>query len=376
MTDEPAVRIGFVGLGGMGTEHAQNLDDAGATIVAGVDIDDGARSSFADRFDTTTYEEHGAMLDAESPDALVVTTPNRFHEAATVAALKRDIHVLCEKPLAHTLESAERIASAERASDAFCMVGFCNRFARSATLYRQCRRRGDIGEVEHVEANYVRRRGIPGLGSWFTSEELAGGGALMDIGVHALDLALHFAGYPDVVEVSGQTRRTIGTSDDYADPDGWAGHWDTSDGDLEVDDAASAFLRCANGVTISLEVAWATNRRSDREIRVTGTEAGAELDISGDELTLLDAGTGDVDYFDDRTLSGSVDRNRHRVEVERFLTAVERDTPPEMNTIAEALTVQRVVEAIYCASETGTAVRLEDIPREKPATPPSAAPNE
>jgi len=363
MTDEPAARIGFVGLGGMGTEHAQNLDDAGATIVAGADVADAARSSFAEAFDAATYESHDALLDAESIDALVVTTPNRFHEAATVAALERDIHVLCEKPLAHTLESAERIAAAKRASDAFCMVGFCNRFARSATLYRHCRQRGDIGEVEHVEANYVRRRGIPGLGSWFTSEELAGGGALMDIGVHALDLALHFAGYPDVVEVTGQTRRTIGTSDDYADPDGWAGHWDTADGDLEVDDAVSAFVRCANGVTISLEAAWATNRRSDKTIRVTGTEAGAELDISGDELTLLDAGTGDVDYFDDRTLSGSVDRNRHRAETDQFLTAVETDTPPEMNTVEEALTVQRVVEAIYCASKTGTAVRLEELPR-------------
>jgi len=367
MTDEPAVRIGFVGLGGMGTEHAQNLADAGATIVAGVDVDDGARSSFDDAFDARTYEDHETMLDAESLDALVVTTPNRFHETAAVAALERDIHVLCEKPLAHTLDSAERIAAAERASDAFCMVGFCNRFARSATLYRQCYQRGDIGEVEHVEANYVRRRGIPGLGSWFTSEELAGGGALMDIGVHALDLALHFAGYPDVVEVTGQTRRTVGTSDEYADPDGWAGHWDTSDGGLEVDDAASAFLRCANGVTISLEVAWATNRRSDKEIRVTGTDAGAELDISGDDLTLLDAGTGDVDYFDDRTLTGSVDRNRHRAEAERFLAAVETDSPPEMNTVEEALTVQRVVEAIYCASKTGTAVRLEDLPADQHA---------
>jgi predicted dehydrogenase len=359
--------IGFVGLGVMGTTHAENLDDAGASVVAGVDIDANAQSSFADTFDAATYEDHDEMLDAESLDAVVVTTPNRFHEPAAVSVLERDIHVLCEKPLAHTLDSAERIAGADRQSDAFCMVGFCNRFAQSARLYRQCRRRGDIGEVEHVEANYVRRRGIPGLGSWFTDEGLAGGGALMDIGVHAVDLALHLADYPDVVEVTGQTRCSIGTDGEYADPDGWANRWDTSGERLEVDDAASAFLRCANGVTISLEVAWATNRRSDKVVRVTGSEAGAELEMGGSELTLLEAGVGEVDYFDDRTLSGSVERDRHRIEDERFLAGVESDDRPTMNTVDEGVEVQRVVDAIYRAARTGTAVSVAETAPDHPS---------
>ena len=365
MTSKQAPRIGFVGLGVMGTKHAENLDEAGASIVAGVDIDENAQSSFADAFDTETYENHDEMLDTESLDALVVTTPNRFHESAAVSALERDVHVLCEKPLAHTLESAERIAAADDDSDAFCMVGFCNRFARSTTLYRQCQHRGDIGDVEHIEANYVRRRGIPGLGSWFTDEQLSGGGALMDIGVHAVDLALHLANFPRVVEVTGQTRCSIGTDPEYADPDGWAKQWNTSDGTLDVDEAASAFLRCANGVTISLEIAWATNRRSDKVVRVVGSEAGAELEISGNELTLFDTGVGEVDYFDDRTLSGSATRNRHQIEGEHFLAGVESDERPAMNTIEEGLRVQRVVDAIYRASDTGTAVSVRDAARNR-----------
>lgn len=367
MTTERAPRIGFVGLGVMGTTHAEHLEDAGGSVVAGVDVDASARSSFAEAFDAATYEGHDEMLDAESLDCVVVTTPNRFHEPAAVGALERDIHVLCEKPLAHTLDSAERIADADRHSDGFCMVGFCNRFAQSTRLYRQCRRRGQIGEVEHVEANYVRRRGIPGLGSWFTDEGLAGGGSLMDIGVHAVDLALHLAGYPDVVEVTGQTRCSIGTDGEYADPDGWASRWTTSGERLEVDDAASAFLRCADGVTISLEVAWATNRRSDKLVRVAGSEAGAELEMGGSELTLLGAGVGEVDYFDDRTLSGSVDRDRHRIQDECFLAGVESDDRPAMNTVEEGVEVQRVVDMIYRADRTGTAVSVAETPANRPS---------
>lgn len=356
MVTEPS--IGVVGLGLMGTRLADRLQQVGAEIEAGVDINEQPRDLFADEFDAKSYSEHDQMLTDTSLDAIVVTTPNRYHEPVATAALARGVHVLCEKPLAHTVESAESIVRADKESDAFCMVGFCNRFAPGARLFREKDEVGTFGEVDHIEANYVRRRGIPGLGSWFTDSELAGGGALLDLGPHAIDLALDLAGYPTVVEVAGHTRDTIGRSEDYADPDNWAENWETPDGESGVEEACSAYLRCDDGTTISLEVAWAMNRRSTKTFRVNGTNAGAELAIGGDTLEILDTGTGALDHYDDRTLSGNAEHDKYFLEARHFVRGVTADERPCVNRIEQALHVQRVIDAIYESEQIGSAVPL------------------
>lgn len=200
------IGIGIVGLGGMGNLHARSVQELGATIVAGADLVSEQRNQFADKFGARTYETHEELVTDGAVDAVIVTTPNRFHEPIAVTALEAGCHVLVEKPLAHTLESAERIAEAAAREDGICMVGFHNRHAASMAMFDEQHASGRFGELTHVEANYVRRRGVPGPGSWFTSPELAGGGALLDIGVHALDLALYALDFPEVVEVSGVTR--------------------------------------------------------------------------------------------------------------------------------------------------------------------------
>jgi predicted dehydrogenase len=354
MNGDPA--LGVVGLGGMGTRHAGNLAELGARIVAGADPDPDARAAFAEAFDAAVHESAAAMYDAESLDCVVITAPNAVHEPAAVGALERGVHALVEKPLAHTVESARAIADAAAASDAFCTVGFSYRFCAAADLFRAERER--FGEITHIEAAYVRRRGIPGRGSWFTDSELAGGGSLIDLGVHAIDFALYLAGFPEVVEVSGTTRSDFGTDPDYADPDGWADNWETGGG-FDVDDSASAFLRCADGTTVSLETAWATNREPEKRVRVRGTDAGAELDIGGERLRVLDAGTAGVAHYADEEMTGRREREGHEAEDARFLEGVRAGEAPELNTVGEALTVQRVADAVYRSAEAGRAVRLD-----------------
>ncbi len=351
------VGVGVVGLGGMGQLHARNLRAQGVDVVAGADLVPKQRERFADGFDARTYEDHEGLVADEAVDAVVVTTPNRFHESITVAALEAGHDVLVEKPLAHTVESAEQIAAAESEAEGFCMVGFHNRYAASTLMFDEHRDR--FGELTHVEANYVRRRGVPGPGSWFTNPDLAGGGALIDIGVHALDLALYVLGFPEIQEVSGITRSTFGESPEYADPEGFGAGWEADPEPYEVDDSATAFVRCADGKTITLETAWATNREPTAEFVVRGTGAGARFDVGASDLSIFEASTAGCDHYVDTELTGDPTVDGHVGQDRAFLEAVATGEKPETNTVEQALTVQRIIGGIYRSSEEGRVTRLE-----------------
>lgn len=348
--------IGIVGLGGMGTRHAAHLDDFGANIVGGADVIAEPRESFTDQFDAPTYTTHENLYEEAAPDAVLVTTPNAFHAPAAVAALKRDIPVLVEKPLADTLENAIRIKDAADASEAFCMVGFHNRFCAAADLFQEFESRGQFGEIQQVEANYLRRRGIPALGSWFTTKELSGGGALIDVGVHALDFALYLSGFPEVSEVSGTTRTAFGNRYDYADSDDRNANWDPET--FDVEDSATAFIRCENGTTISLDVSWAANCESSKDVAVRGTAAGATLSMGGNTVSIIETGPECHEHYADTEYEASPGTTGHRAQDELFLQAVAESEVPDMNTIEEGLTVQRVLDAIYRSSEAGTSVPI------------------
>ena len=355
----PDVGIGVVGLGGMGQLHAGSIRDLGGEIVAGADLLEERRRRFAAEFDARGYDDHEDLVCDPDVDAVVVATPNRFHEPIAVSALEANLDVLVEKPLAHSLESAERIADAAADSEGRCLVGFHNRHTGAAAMFDGYHARGRFGELTHVEANYVRRRGVPRPGSWFTNPDLAGGGSLLDIGVHALDLALYVLDFPRVFEVSGVTRTTFGDRE-YADPDGFAGRWDGDGDGYEVDDSVSAFVRCAGGQTISLEAAWATNRETNMSFVVRGTEAGAQFDIGATDLRILESGTTGADHYADTELTGDASMTGYREQDELFLETVRTGVEPSTNTLEEALTVQRVIDAIYRSSETGRAQRLDD----------------
>jgi len=353
--DPSGVRVGIVGLGGIGHHHGERLESLGADLVGGMDVDADARERFAREFDAHAYEDAGDLYDAV--DAVLITTPNRFHEEYAVSALEWGLDVLLEKPLAHTLESAERIVEAAREADGICMVGFNNRFAAPVEVLKHYQAEGRLGDVTHVEANYVRRRGVPGRGSWFTSKAVSGGGSLIDIGVHAIDLALHFLDFPEVVEVSGVARSEFGGRDDYTYIDMWGD--DSGPEDFDVDDSVSAFIRTADGATVSLEAAWATNRPENNDFFVRGTEAGARFDRGNGDLTLFENGIGGGHHLTDTTVD-TREVDTHRAEQAAFLEAVATGEAPVRNTVEQALTVQRVIDGIYRSTDEGRTVRIDE----------------
>lgn len=327
------VRIGIVGLGTIGRIHANRFERLGCDL-AGADLDSDARETFTDEFDAPTYADHDALLEA-GVDAVVVGVPNRFHEEVAVDALEAGVDVLVEKPMAHSLESAERIAAAARAADGFCAVGLTMRHSPLTTRAADYRDDGRFGSLSHVRVEYLRRGGVPGGGrGWFVDDELAGGGVLMDLGVHVVDLALYLLEYPSVAEVTGRVRSEFG---EYA-----------------VDDSATALLRCADGRTIAVETAWHGTGTPSRMCTLRGTEGGARFDVAESGLTLVDA---DPDV-DPETVSVEAS-DMYFAEARAFLEAVEGTCEPD-ETLEQALVVQRIVDAIYESSERGEAVRLDD----------------
>ena len=334
MVEDSPVRVGIVGLGTIGRIHADRIARLGGEVV-GADLSVDARDAFGETYDTQTYASHEAMLD-DGVDAMIVGVPNRFHEEVAVDGLDAGVDVLVEKPLAHTVESAERIAAAARESDGFCAVGFTMRFDDLTRRVVELRDAGRLGPTSHVGVEYLRRDFVPGDGrGWFTDPELAGGGVLMDLGVHVLDLALHLFDYPTVTEVSGVVRSEYGSYD--------------------VDDAATALLRCADGRTISIETSWKGTVEPSRACSVRGAEAGVAFEISGSELAVL---TPDED---DPIETESVDtEDMHLAEDRAFIEAVADDGDAFDGTLEDALVVQRVIDAIYESSERGSAVELAD----------------
>ena len=354
MTGTARPRIGIVGCGNIGRRHAQLLREQEIPLAGGADIAEAPRQRFGNEFGVPTFEDHGALY-AEA-DAVIVTTPNRFHEEPVVDALEAGLDVLVEKPLANDVDSAERIAAAARDADGFCMVGFHTRFESDVEVVIDDVDDGRFGDVSHVEASYLRRRGVPGRGSWFTSKEVAGGGALIDIGVHALDLSLYLLGYPEVEEVTGVTRSQFGDREDYTYLHMWGD--DQGAEGFDVEDSASAFVRCADGKTIALEVAWAANRPPEQEYVLRGTEAGATFDRGAGELTVHETDSNGGGHMSDAAIE-TADRDAHAAEQAYFVEHVAQGTEPARNTVEQGLTVQRVLDAIYEADETGSAVSLD-----------------
>ena len=352
-------RIGIVGLGGIGTLHAETIGALDATVAGGADLNPDARKAFEDIVGAPTYDSHEELLETGDIDGLVVTTPNRYHHDVTIDALRSNTNVLVEKPLANDLTSARRIAAEAGKSEAFCMVGFHNRFSGPARVLSDLIDDGRLGQITHIEANYVRRRGIPGRGTWFTDRSIAGGGALIDVGVHVIDLAIHFMNFPQRLTVLGATRTNFG---DKGEKYPYLHMWgeDNPTGTFDVDDSASAFIRSESGVSMSLEVAWAANRPPTHTLYVRGTEGGGTLDIEEGTLTLYETDGSPTDHHKDTIIEVGED-DAYRREQAHFLDAVAEVVPPTQNTVEEGLLVQQIVDAIYRSSESGAAVSIKPL---------------
>jgi predicted dehydrogenase len=277
--DQP-LRVGVIGLGWAGRQHLDAYDAApGVEIAALAGLEDGPRAALAQEYgiphDVPRWED---LLALEGLDAVSVCVPTFLHAPITVAAFERGLHVLCEKPIARTVAEASEMVAAARKADRILDIAFNHRRRGDIQALKAVLDEGRLGHPYYAKAWWLRRSGIPTLGSWFTNAELAGGGPLLDIGVHVLDYSLYLLDHPAITAVSAATYDLLGRAGfgSSADSDKTGGG-DAST--FDVEDLATVFMRLGDGGTLAVEASWAAHRSAVDQFGITlyGTEGGAEL---------------------------------------------------------------------------------------------------
>jgi len=207
-----------------------------------------------------------------APDVVVICTPNNLHYPQTMEALQHNCHVFCEKPPALQAQNAHEMADLAAKKGLVLAYNFQLRQTSEWATLTRCKTDGLLGDIYHIKAHFLRRRGIPGWG-YFTNKDMQGGGALMDLGVHVLDLALHALDYPTPDQVLGNTYDFIGKTGGK----GLMGVWDPQK--FEVEDAAMAYLSFPNKASIILSASFALNTQADidRNLEIFGSKGGAKL---------------------------------------------------------------------------------------------------
>jgi predicted dehydrogenase len=260
------LRVGVIGLG-MGRGHVESYNKHPSSQVAAIaDVNEQRLKEIGDKYNIPArYTNAEEMLAKEKLDVVSVATPNKFHKPLTIAALKAGCHVLCEKPMAMNAAEARQMLAAAKAARKRLMINFSYRFTEQGWAMKQEVQTGILGDIYFARTVWHRRRGLPGFGGWFGQKALAGGGPLIDLGVHRLDLALWLMDYPKPVWVMGNTYNPIGSR-----------LAKEQNKNFDVEDLAVGFIRFENGACLEIEASWASNisEKELMETRLLGTKGG------------------------------------------------------------------------------------------------------
>jgi predicted dehydrogenase len=345
------VRVGIIGCG-IGLFHIEGYDlEPRAKVVALAGLDEERCASLVQKFNIPLrYRDYQDLLDNPDIDAVSVCVPNFLHAEVAIAALRAGKHVLVEKPLARTAAEGEEILRVAKDVDRIVGIVFNKRHRADFEYVGELARSGYLGDIYYAKAYWMRRSGIPGLGSWFTSKELAGGGPLIDLGVHMIDASLWALGNPELSTVSASTFAKIGPQGKGNWP---RGRFKAVEGSVyEVEDLASAFIRTASGATLQLEVSWAAYCKETDEfgLELMGDKGGARVHVKDY------AKEGDVTLFSD--LNGSrvetkpriYEQHEHGRVISQFVDSILLGVPMSPSG-EEGLDRIRVIDAIYASAE-------------------------
>ena len=357
------VKVGIIGCGGIGqNKHMPSLSKIeNVQIVAFCDlIEERAQMckvkfGTPDAFVCTDYKELLAIPDIE---VVHVLTPNREHAQITVDALHAGKHVMCEKPMAKTAEGARQMVAAGKETGKKLAIGYQHRMKPQARYAKEYIETGALGEIYYANCYAIRRRGTPNWGV-FLDEEAQGGGPIIDIATHSLDLTLYLMNNYEPEMVVGKTHKSL------EHPEAGNIWGDNGVSTTALEEAACAFIRMKNGATIMLETSWALN--TDEPIEegscvLCGSKAGLSLknnnlrinkvELGRQVVTSVDCSAGGVAFYDGASMSPA------DAEARAWIDAIVNDTEQIVKP-EQACVVSEILEAIYVSSKTGKPVFFE-----------------
>ncbi|MCH7798403.1 MAG: Gfo/Idh/MocA family oxidoreductase [Planctomycetes bacterium] len=345
-----SIELGIIGAGSVARLHAEAALKAGARVACICDIDSGRAGQLAAQCPgAATTDSVETLLGRPEIEAVVVAVPNCYHKPVAIAAMQAGKDVLLEKPMAMSVAECDEIIAACRQTDRILQVGFVCRGAPAAMAARSLVEKGRLGRIYHVKASVYRQRGIPGLGRWFTTRAMSGGGALMDMGVHLVDLALHLTGFPRATRASAVCTSTFGSPiESYRYREMWGGPPDTG-GVFDVEDAATALVRFDGGMSLEVNVTWAANVSPDHmrdAVVLLGDKAGCVIDIWSNELIMTTESDGKVVSLKQSLPGEDAWGDAWQLQAQRFCDCVRSRTPPEASA-ADGRAVQCVIDALY-----------------------------
>jgi predicted dehydrogenase len=380
MENMAKIKVGIVGCGFIANRKhlpmlAQHED---VEVVAFCDIIKERAETSAKQFgtaDAKVYEDYRQLIARKDIDIVHVCTPNSSHSEITVAALQSGKHVMCEKPMAKTSAEAKAMLDAAKASGKKLTIGYQNRFRSDSQFIKGLCDKGELGDIYLGKAFACRRRGVPIWGV-FMNKELQGGGPLIDLGTHALDLTLWMMDSYEPVSALGSTYNMIGK---MGSPANGMGAWDPAK--YEVEDSAFGMVKFKNGATVVLEASWAINMivANEAMTMLMGTKAGADMfPAAGPILRVADfqsaeslhvrvngENNGKL-YIQNYTMGaefiGSGGKKEDfaggTLEMQTWLNAIRHDTEVVVKP-EQAYTVTRILEAIYKSAATGQLVHFD-----------------
>jgi predicted dehydrogenase len=348
------IKFGFIGAGQISHSSAASINShPRATLVAAQDTNAARLKELEAKFGVAnTYATAEELFADNNLDAVYIATPNKFHVPLALQALEAGKHVILEKPFAMNYPEALQAAETARRLGKVLTLGMNQRFEKAPQTVRSLIEAGTLGEIYHTKAHWLRRAGIPKLGTWFGNRELSGGGCLYDIGVHFLDLSLYLMDNFDPVSVSGATYTKFGH---LGRGEGGWGKSEASEIVFDVDDFATGFIRMANGATLSLDVSWACHAEEDdrADVHLYGTEAGAHAmkgrifrqDPETGEYLVVQNPKAEIRYPHCDRFHNFIN---HLVEGEELCVSLD-----------QALTVQKILDAMAESAASGREVRLD-----------------
>ncbi len=348
------LKIGVIGLGAIGNVHLNAFqacsDKAEITAICDIDRDKldtcGNRLNIKNRF--ANYKD----LLKTNLDAVLVCVWNNLHKDMAVNAFKAGKHVFLEKPMALNAKEAQQIVSAVNSTKKTLQIGMVCRQASEVQLVRKYVQDGILGNIYHMRVVLIRRRGIPGLGGWFTTKSRSGGGPLIDIAVHWFDAAMYMSGLWQPTAVSAATYAKFGKDmKKYRFVDMWAGP-PKFDGVCDVEDFATGFVRFGNKATMNFDISWALNSEDSTFIEILGDKGGARV-FDNKGLKIFTEFNNNIVNIAPQIK----DVDRFQQQARTFIAACRGECPPAA-TGREGLTLMKLLDAVYASGTKGKEVAI------------------